>query len=82
MVGGDGGIDSSYVGFRATRGERVTVETPAQQRQGRGGEIHNHYHTHNWNVTATDAKSFNSRATRRQIATNFDAIVSHARLTG
>lgn len=33
-VGGDGRTDSTLVAFRATRGERVNVETPAQQRQG------------------------------------------------
>lgn len=30
-VGGDGGTDTTPVYFRATRGERVTVQTPAQQ---------------------------------------------------
>ena len=32
MVGGQGNADSQLVGFRATPGERVTVETPDQQR--------------------------------------------------
>lgn len=32
MVGGNGGTDTTPVSFWATRGERVTVETPAQQR--------------------------------------------------
>lgn len=32
MVGGDGGTDTTPVRFMATKGERVTVETPAQQR--------------------------------------------------
>jgi hypothetical protein len=31
MVGGNGGTDKTPVAFGATRGERVTVETPAQQ---------------------------------------------------
>jgi tape measure domain-containing protein len=31
MVGGGGGTDSQMVAFRATPGERVTVQTPAQQ---------------------------------------------------
>ncbi len=35
-VGGAGGTDSQTVGFKATPGERVTVETPGQQRS-RGG---------------------------------------------
>ncbi len=37
MVGGSGGTDSQLVGFRATPNERVTVETPNQQRRGKGG---------------------------------------------
>jgi hypothetical protein len=37
MVGGRGGTDSTHVGFMATPGERVTVETPAQQRANKGG---------------------------------------------
>lgn len=32
-VGGDGRTDSTLVAFRATRGERVSVETPQQQRR-------------------------------------------------
>jgi hypothetical protein len=32
MVGGNGGTDSQTVQFRASPDERVTVETPAQQR--------------------------------------------------
>lgn len=32
QVGGNGGTDTTPVSFWATRGERVTVETPAQQR--------------------------------------------------
>jgi len=32
MVGGGGGTDSQRVSFMATPGERVTVETPNQQR--------------------------------------------------
>lgn len=34
IVGGSGGTDSQFVPIRATPGERVTVETPAQQRRG------------------------------------------------
>lgn len=38
-VGGSGGTDSQLVAFRATPNERVTVETPGQQRMSdRGGE--------------------------------------------
>lgn len=36
IVGGSGGTDSQSVRFRATPGERVTVQTPAQQAGGSG----------------------------------------------
>lgn len=36
LVGGAGGTDSQLVSFRATPDERVTIETPEQQRGGRG----------------------------------------------
>lgn len=36
MVGGSGGTDSQRVTFDASPDERVTIETPAQQRQSRG----------------------------------------------
>jgi hypothetical protein len=39
MVGGPGGTDKTPVGFMATRGERVTVETPDQQRRGDGSGV-------------------------------------------
>lgn len=41
MVGGSGGTDSQLVAFRASPSERVTVETPAQQRQSGGITIIN-----------------------------------------
>ncbi len=37
MVGGSGGPDSQLVQIKATPGERLTVETPSQQRNGDGG---------------------------------------------
>ena len=37
MVGGSGGTDSQLVTFRASPDERVTIETPAQQRASGGG---------------------------------------------
>lgn len=42
-VGGSGGTDSSRVAFRATPGERVTVETPGQQRRQPTLSIVNHF---------------------------------------
>lgn len=37
VVGGPGGTDNTPVSFMATRGERVTVETPAQQKASDNG---------------------------------------------
>lgn len=34
VVGGDPGVDKNNINMNVTRGERVTVETPAQQRAG------------------------------------------------
>lgn len=42
IVGGHGGTDTTPVGFMATPGERVTIETPSQQRTsdaGGGGDV-------------------------------------------
>lgn len=48
MVGGKGGTDANLVAFKATRGERVTVETPAQQQGGGSAVI---------NINAIDTQS-------------------------
>jgi len=55
-VAGAGGTDSQYVNFMATPGERVTVETPAQQmanRRGAGVNITQHINV-GGNVTEAD----------------------------
>ncbi|MDH3279630.1 MAG: hypothetical protein OEQ18_00695 [Gammaproteobacteria bacterium] len=39
VVGGRGGVDANLVPLRLTRGERVTVETEAQQRRSGGGGL-------------------------------------------
>lgn len=36
-VGGRSGTDANFIPLKATRGERVTVQTPQQQRQSQGG---------------------------------------------
>ena len=36
MVGGHGGVDTNVVAFKATKGEKVTIETPQQQRTSSG----------------------------------------------
>jgi len=43
-VGGAGGTDSQFIPIMATPGERVTVETPQQQREGRGMSVTNVFH--------------------------------------
>ena len=42
-VGGSGGTDTTPVAFRATRGERVTIETPSQQRNRTAMSVTNVY---------------------------------------
>jgi len=37
-VGGKGGVDTNVVAFRATKGEKVTIETPEQQKASSGAE--------------------------------------------
>lgn len=39
MVGGQGGTDSQTVAFRASPDERVTIETPEQQKRRNGGDV-------------------------------------------
>jgi hypothetical protein len=59
-----GGTDGTFVGLHTTGGERVSVDTPAQQRQG-GGDINVTMHI----TGVTDAKSL--ILNEKQIMTNF-----------
>ena len=63
-VGGAAGQDRNLVGMRLSRGERVTVETPAQQKQN---PQNNSSQTINmaFNITTPDAQSF--RLSQNQI---------------
>lgn len=63
FVGGPGGTDKTPVSFMATRGERVTVETPGQQRAGGGMVVHQHITFH---ITAPGGNI--PRETQSQIA--------------
>jgi hypothetical protein len=68
MVGGPSGTDRTPVSFMATRGERVTVETPGQQRSRGGSVTHIHNHNHTWNISAPmGAQSLLARETQKQI---------------
>lgn len=70
-VGGVGGTDSQLVAFRATPNERVTIETPEQQRNNAGGSVQNFY------ITTPNADSF--RQSQGQIMNNAAASMSRAR---
>lgn len=63
-VGGAAGQDRNLVGLRLSRGERVTVETPAQQKQNpQNGQSQNINLA--FNITTPDAQSF--RLSQNQI---------------
>ena len=58
-VGGAGGVDRNLVPLRLTRGERVTVETPAQARRNDGKATAAASVIHmNFNISTPDAASF------------------------
>src|SRR3990167_2347212 len=57
-IGGVGGLDSQMVRFKGTPGEKVTVETPDQQRSGRSG-MTLVFNGPLINVQANDVGSFN-----------------------
>lgn len=69
MVGGAAGVDRNLVSFKASRGERVDVSTPSQQRkQAKGsseGGVRNYF---NFNIQTRDAQSF--RLSRNQLASD------------
>jgi lambda family phage tail tape measure protein len=65
IVGGSSSTDSNVVAFRATAGERVIVQTPAQQQSGGTGNTHVSV-----NVYATDAQSFLKSENQVAAATN------------
>lgn len=56
-VGGAAGTDRNLVGMRLTRGERVTVQTPQQQRKNQPHQ-ENSSITMSFNITTPDADSF------------------------
>jgi hypothetical protein len=69
-VGGQGGIDSSLVAFRATPGERVSI-TPATDRGGSGAGAVTNVSIHNYSgIQAQVSHSRNSRGGR-----NIDVII-------
>ncbi len=75
MVGGAAGRDRNLVGLRLTRGERVTVETPAQQRQNKPASPLSAISV-NFQINTPDADSFR----RSQSQIQADALRSAQRL--
>lgn len=57
-VGGAAGVDRNLVGLRLTRGEKVTVETAAQQRQAALAPAAAPHITMAFNIATPDADSF------------------------
>jgi hypothetical protein len=53
VVGGDGGVDSSLVAFKATRGERVSVGSDADR-----GQVHHDHYNYSPTIVTPDADSF------------------------
>lgn len=75
VVGGRSGRDTNPIHFNATKGERVTVQTRAQQRAAeRSGEGGARSQVINFNVYTNDADSF--RRSRSQVASDFARVVS------
>lgn len=76
MVGGRAGVDKNPVSFNATRGEKVTIQTRAQQRAmgaGGGGQYVD-ARTINFQVFTADADSF--RLSKTQVARTFGEIIN------
>ncbi|MBE7637063.1 hypothetical protein GUA87_09425 [Sneathiella sp. P13V-1] len=66
-VGGVAGHDRNLVGLRLSRGERVDISTPAQQRQEKQASSQSQVINLNYNIQASDAASF--RRSQSQIQT-------------
>lgn len=75
MVGGARGVDKNLVSFQASRGERVDVLTPQQQRDQRGAmSMNGKGQTFNFYIQTNDAQSF--RKSRGQIASDTSAALA------
>lgn len=74
-VGGSGGADSQLVRFKATPGERVTVQTPAQQ-AGSGGVTVNNYNNIDARSDATQIAQMIAQSTRYAIQQSTAQVVN------
>jgi tape measure domain-containing protein len=79
MVNGKSGVDKNYVGFRATKGERVDILTPAQQREQAAAMQGNQSAPSGspifiFNIQTPDADSF--RLSRQQLASTTHAALA------
>jgi hypothetical protein len=82
FVGGSGSRDKTPISFWATKGERVDVLTPEQQKaQGSSGVTVVQQHTHNWNIAAANPQAFQARETRRQIQRRYELDLKLAALS-
>lgn len=78
-VGGAAGVDRNLMGLRLTRGEKITVQTPAQQRKNTMQEVAPNINL-SFNISTPDADSFRRsqaqiqsdalRAAQRQLKRN------------
>lgn len=75
MVGGPSGTDRTPVSFMASRGERVTVETPDQQR--RGGMTVNIYNNAGVNIQQEERQTPNGRELNVYIARQVRTVNRH-----
>jgi hypothetical protein len=74
MVNGRGGIDKNIVSFRASKGERVDVSTPAQQKRfGVGQAVISGQQNISVMIVTPDADSFGR--SRRQVGMTMKAIM-------
>ncbi len=78
QVGGAAGRDRNLVGLRLSRGEEVSIKTPAQQRQSANAQQAGGNFTFNFQISTPDADSFR----RSQSQLQAEALKSARRVLG
>lgn len=78
-VGGAGGTDSKLVAFRATPGERVTVQTPEQQRKGDAQRPGGAFHAHMIVVANQEEAAIQAMSTPRGRQVSIQSIQQNSR---
>lgn len=79
MVGGSGGTDSTPVSFMATPGERVTIETPAQQAANTTNNNSTASTVNNFYISSNDPRAVAQEVSRLMAAKTRAAIQSGQR---